>query len=446
MKSDRESIETILSAALEKGASDAEVFFVKSSTLRAEAKQGDIELLENSRTSGFSLRLLKDSKQGFGYSTDMDNWESVVDNALETALFTKKDKHLNFPESSVYKELSIYDKEAAIAGEEDIIERAVELERIALGYDKRIAKVRKASASVGTNEIYIANSKSLFGYSKGTFCSAYVIAIAESGNESRMGSHSEDGRFLNDLSVQRVGEKASHAALSLLDSNKITTARLPVILDNTIAGQFLGFLAASFSSENIQKGKSLFIGKRDQHVISEKINIVDDATIERKTGTRPFDAEGVPSIRNELIVKGTLTGVLYNTYTASKDCALSTGNAVRGGLGSSVGVGVSNLYLEPASGNSEFPVQEMISSLDRGLLITEAMGMHTVNPFSGDFSIGIGGMLIEKGKLSFPFREAVFTGNIIEIYKNIITIGDDLTFNGRLGSPSLLISDVDISA
>ena len=109
-------------------------------------------------------------------------------------------------------------------------------------------------------------------------------------------------------------------------------------------------------------------------------------------------------------------------------------------------VGVTNLFFEPVVA-AEFQGQkELFSSLGRGLYIVDAMGVHTANLVSGDFSLGVSGLWIEGGEIRFPVKEAVISGNILEFFNKIAAVGDDLVFYGNMGAPSLLISDVDISA
>jgi PmbA protein len=74
------------------------------------------------------------------------------------------------------------------------------------------------------------------------------------------------------------------------------------------------------------------------------------------------------------------------------------------------------------------------------------MGVHTVDPISGDFSIGVTGLWIENGDIQYPVKEAVISGNILDFFDSIIAIGDDFRFYGNVGSPSLVISDTDVSA
>jgi PmbA protein len=73
------------------------------------------------------------------------------------------------------------------------------------------------------------------------------------------------------------------------------------------------------------------------------------------------------------------------------------------------------------------------------------MGMHTANPVSGDFSVGIAGVYIEKGELKYPVKEAIISGNVSQIFKNIKALGQDLTFYRNIGTPTLLVEGIDIS-
>ncbi|MBF0520288.1 MAG: TldD/PmbA family protein, partial [Nitrospirae bacterium] len=219
-----------------------------------------------------------------------------------------------------------------------------------------------------------------------------------------------------------------------------------IVMDNSVAVDFLSLIASSLSSENVQKGKSMLSGKLSQAIISKHVNIIDDATMPKNSASRPFDSEGVPSQRTVLINEGTLKGYLYNLYTAKKDNVRSTGNAARGGIKGFPLVGSSNLYIEPAVEKYKYKnLDEMFKEMGTGLYITDAMGVHMANRITGDFSVGVSGILIENGVRAFPFKEAVMSGNLLDFFKNIEAFTSEIKFYGRYGSPSLLIKDVDIS-
>jgi PmbA protein len=215
------------------------------------------------------------------------------------------------------------------------------------------------------------------------------------------------------------------------------------VLSPYVAVDFLEILSSSLSAEAVQKQRSFLIGKTGEQITSPLINIVDDGTKPWGTGTRPVDDEGVTSMNKTLISKGVLNGYLHNSYTAKKDGTVSTGNAVRGITKGLPGVGVTNFYLKAADNKNS---NGLIESIPRGIVILSAMGVHTANPISGDFSVGISGMWVENGKPLYPVKEAVISGNVLDLFRKVEAVGNDLKFYGSTGSPSLLIGDMDISA
>ena len=119
----------------------------------------------------------------------------------------------------------------------------------------------------------------------------------------------------------------------------------------------------------------------------------------------------------------------------------STGNAVRPGIKAPPAAGLTNLYIE----KGDFSRGALFNRAGTGLFVTEVMGMHTANPVSGDFSVGAAGIWIENGKRAYPVKGVAIAGNVIDILKSVTAVGSDLRFFGKIGAPSLLISDLTIS-
>jgi PmbA protein len=259
--------------------------------------------------------------------------------------------------------------------------------------------------------------------------------------ESQAGWEYDVRRFYRELDIEQVGRRAARKALDLLGACHIDSVKAPVVLDPSVAEEFLSIMASGFSAENVQKKKSLFMGKLDSEVVSPLITVYDDGLLERGLGTAPSDDELVPMKKKTVIDKGRLALYLYNTYAANKDRTESTGNGIRGGFRGMPGVGITNLYIAPGAQSQE----EMIQSTQKGLLVTEIMGAHMANPISGDFSVGATGFWIEKGKKAFPVREITIAGNILDLMKNIDAVGSDLRFSGRIGCPTLRIKELSIS-
>lgn len=440
----------ILESAIKNDADQAEVFVKHTKNLSVDVKDQSADAFESSISFGYSLRVIKDNRLGFSYSTALDDWDLVVKNAVETAKWTEPDEFLLLPENHgipipEYERIDIYDRAIENLNKEDALTNVLEIEKSAKDFDSRIKKIRKASGSFDTGEVLLLNSKGIEFMYPYTACTAQIMLVAEEDNDSQMGWDFEGARYLSDISFKNIGKTAAQRAVQLLGSQKIQTVRAPVLLDSTVASEFLGIFASSFSADAVQKGKSLLINKVGKKIISLKADIIDSGLLPRRLGSRLFDDEGVLTSEKILVQNGALQGFLHNTYTAKKAGTVSTGNAMRSSHAGLPSVGITNLFIKPSSPSDTITFKNLFNSIDKGLYVTEAMGIHTANPISGEFSIGVSGLWIENGEIKFPVKEAVISGNILEFFERIEGFGDDVKFYGNIGTPSLLIGTTDIS-
>ncbi len=405
-----------------------------------EVKEGAAEAVESSVSSGYSLRVIREGRPGFSYSTDPEEAGAVAERAIESSMWSEPDEFQTLPQPAVPAMPEIHDPAIEGIKQEEALEKALLIESAAMK-DPRVKRLRKTTAGFAVSETFIYNTNGMgFGY-KATSCTAHTMAVAEEGGESQMGWDFKAGRLLREVSFEGVGRTARERAVGMLGARRITARKSPLIISAPVAVEFLGLFASLLSSDAVQKGKSLLKGRLGEKVISDRLSIVDDGLMPGKSGSRPVDDEGVPVMRKYLIKDGALKGFMYNTYTARKDNTKSTGNASRAGFSSTPGIGPTNIYIEAG------PVQkDLIGALGEGLFVTEAMGMHMANPISGDFSIGVSGLWVEGGKAVFPVKEAVISGNILGLFSGISSAGEDLEFYGNTGSPSLLTGPVDIGA
>ena len=436
----------LVNIAIDKGATEAEVYMRRSKNLSVDVKEQKIDTIESSITMGYSLKIIRDGCLGFSYSTNPDEINTVAENAIEASRYSEPDDYLSLP--TKLKQLfsvKIFDDNITSLSKRDAIDRVLLIESYALKEDKRIKKIRKASGSFSTNDTYIANSHNLNAHYCSTICAAQIMAIAEEGGESQIGWDYEGNRFLENISFKQVGRNAARRAAQLLGARKITPVKGLCLLDNFVASEFMSILSAALSAESVQKNRSMFVGKLGKLALNHKLDIIDNGLLNDKPGSKPVDDEGVPTTSKALIQKGVLNGFLHNTYTAKRDGVKSTGNAIRGGFAGIPSVGPTNLYLDFASKDHTTNVEGLIKIMNRGLYVTGAMGMHTANPISGEFSVGASGLWIENGEVKYPVKEAVISGNMLDLFRNIVMAGDDIRFYGNIGSPSLLIDRVDIS-
>lgn len=454
MSRDFDLAKNIIKKAIENGCDAAEVFIKSAKGISVEAKAGKIEALEASQDISIALRVIRKQRLGFSFTTSLagsyrDEIEKTLDKALQGTNWTGADVYVDIPDYLSPSEVSIFDEEIKDIKEEDVIKDALSLEESALAFDRRIKKVRKAKVGAGTGKTTIFNSKGVNVSYKSGYISAQVSALAQDDRgESQIGWDFAVSRKKGDIDLSLIGAAASKKAVEILGSRKISAVKVPVILDPSVAVEFLDILSASLSAESVQKRKSFLSGKIGETIISPLVDVIDDGTIPWRIGTKPVDDEGVPTLKKTLISKGVLTGFIHNTYTAKKAGVASTGNAVRSSAKSLPGVNVTNLYIPPIKKrtNGAEDNSSLLKSVSKGILITDAMGIHTANPISGDFSVGISGLWIENGETVYPVKEAVISGNILDLFNRVEDIGSNLRFYGNMGSPSLLIGEMDISA
>ena len=441
--------------AISKGCDEAEVFIKTAKRLSVEVKNNGVEALNSAKDFGISLRVIKKHRLGFSFTTNPAELEDMIKEAVEGAKWTAEDEYIDIPNPLLPpSDVLVFDEKIKNIKEDDIINNALFLEKAALDFDSRIKKVRKAEVSIAEGSTAIFNSKGINISYESSFVTAAVTTLADDGYDMQTGWDFAVSRRLSDINFSSIAAAASKKAIDLLGSRKITSVKVPVILDSSVASDFLGIFSSSLSAEAVQKKRSFLANKIGKNIISPIVNIFDDGLMPWRIGTKPVDDEGVPTSKKMIVSKGALTGFIHNTYTAKKEGTVSTGNAVRGDFKSLPGVGVTNLYIEPKirHQSSDFRQQteiqndNLVKSLSKGILVLEAMGVHTANPISGDFSVGVSGLWIENGEIKYPVKEAVISGNVLELFKRIESVGSDLKFYGKIGSPSLLIGEMDISA
>jgi PmbA protein len=137
-----------------------------------------------------------------------------------------------------------------------------------------------------------------------------------------------------------------------------------------------------------------------------------------------------------VVVKGEVRGFLFDRFWANRQnlslgrpSAESTGNSQRHSIKAPPGLGTSNFFIEPG----ELTFTSLVNHLQRGVLIEEVMGVHTVDPVSGDFSLGCSGQWIEKGERAHPVKSIALAGNLYQLFKKVTEVGNDLRFFGRSG-------------
>ena len=460
MKTNDEMIAQALDILRRKPIDGYEIFLEESSHFEVESKEGKVDTLQASQSWGMGLRILNRGRTGFSYTTSPDvsssgsigeGLERIAGDAIASAEVTSPDPCFDFAPvlKSPPPPLPIFDETLPGVSEKRKIENARILEEAARSVDTgKITKVRKASYQESISRATLINSNGLrFSYDV-TFASVSVMAIAEESGESEMGWDFDFSHFIDKIDVKKVGREAGRKALERLGGKRISSGVYPVLLENHIGSEFLSLLAHSFLSEQVQKGKSVLKDKTGVIFFSPLLSIVDDGLITEGAAASPIDGEGTASQRTPVVIKGEIKGYLYDRFWANRENlrsgapgAGSTGNSMRHSIKFPPGLGTSNFFVEP--GKVSFT--SLVKSLERGVVIQEVMGIHTVDPISGDFSLGCSGQWIEKGEKVHPVKSIAIAGNLYQLFQKVAGVGDDLRFFGKIGSPCLLIDGLEVS-
>ncbi|OGP29744.1 MAG: hypothetical protein A2073_08370 [Deltaproteobacteria bacterium GWC2_42_11] len=422
-----------------------EIFYSSQDGISIEAKDGTVESMKVSCSKGIGVRVLKDKRLGFSFSSDLsDNaLSNMIDNALSAGSAVTADEFYSFPlaEDIKSKELGLFDKTIKDTPEAKKIEKSLLLEDAARSFDKRVRQVRNAVYSETTYSSSILNSKGINLTDNKTFASGSIMAVAEENNDSQMGWEMDFSHFVNDIDAQKIGIGAAKRAVSMLGAREIKSIKCPVVLENSVAVEFLEVIAPSFLADNIHKGKSMLKDKKGKKIFSDCITILDNGIMHRGWSSSLFDSEGIPKQKTSLITNGVLENYLYDTYWAKREGVESTGNSSRSGFKSVPGISISNMYIK----NGDTELDSLMKEANKGVFITGLLGVHTVNTISGDFSIGAAGFYIENGTVSCPVRGMAIAGNLLDLFSRIIKTGNDIRFFGNIGAPSLLLHKMDIS-
>jgi PmbA protein len=219
-------------------------------------------------------------------------------------------------------------------------------------------------------------------------------------------------------------------ALRRLGARKIKTTHAPVVFDPDMAAGLIRSIVGAASGPALYKGASFLLGQLNKTIAAPGVTIVDDALIPGGLGSKPFDGEGLPTSRKNVIDKGVLATYLLDCYSARKLGFAPTGNAARS-VGEAPSVSTTNLYLEPGS----YTPAQIIGSVKNGLYLTETIGFG-VNMVTGDYSRGAGGIWIENGELAYPVQDMI---------AGVEMIGNDLNWRSSTVAPTIKIAEMTIA-
>jgi PmbA protein len=445
-----EPLEQRLRAALEQamalGAEGAEAFVSVSRSRRAKVRNGNLEDLSTSKRGGLGLRILRGGSKGLrtGIATTTDlarpDFKDLVDQAWQLSALGDEDPWARQAEPAGSDDLpSRFDPRGDALTAEDRIQRALTVEAEARAASGKVAAVRSAAWADGTGAALLLTQKGVRACDLASSCSASIELVVADGEDRQSAGHWEIARHPEALDLAAIGREAVAKGERKLKPAPLVSGRYGVVLHPEVSLDILGLVAGMLSAESVLKQRSLFAGKLGQPIASSLLTLVDDGRLPGGLGTEPWDGEGLPTRRNLLIEDGVLRTYLHTLKTAAQMGVAPTASASRG-TGSNPGVTTFNLF--PRAGDRS-PAELYRMAWD-GVLITDVMGLHTVDPVSGDLSVGASGVRIRGGELAESLDRMTFAGNLKDFLTRIVALGDDLRWYGSSAGLSILLEDISL--
>jgi len=421
---------------------EAEVRFRTSDQLVVKVRKGKLEEIRQSTPSGASLRVF-DGKRCVSGSTshmDKDRLVSLLDELCSCAKVVDEDDANGLPEAeqlySGEAELDLYDPNVEGVGVDKARDLALACEEGAFSADARVTQSEGASLSTSTGTTFLCNSRGLEATARGSFVSVQAQPVAEDdkGNKYSDGWWSS-ARYLSDLEDPAlVGKEAGLRAAAQIGADKVATGRFPVLFAPEAASGLQELLFQCISGTAVYRNSTFLAGKENTPIAAPILTLIDDPLKARGLASAAFDAEGVATSRRTLVDQGVLKLYPCDCFAARRLGRKSTGHSGGGGVTSY------NLYVL----NGDKSPAELLSALDTGLLVTSFIGFG-FNQATGDFSRGIRGFWVEKGKRIRPVQEVTVSSNLGAMLTNIVGVGNDLHFRSGTDSPSLLVREMSIS-
>ena len=432
--------EELLSRA-RKVADEAEVYHLSHRDEPVIFEANRVKLVERRETSGVSLRVIKAGRVGFSSTTNLHDLDTLVQNALEVASLGPTAK-IQFPSYNTFSPVDVYDQRVENTSTEEMIHLGQTLiDRVRVGYPDLVCdgNVSKSVTTVtiinsrGGEASYTKSVFSIFGH--GTIVKGTDMLFVSDGASSCQ-------------PIPDVSDLVESIRLKLEHSREIAAAPsgdgvCVLFTPRGVAGALLSPLLAGFNGKTVLQGASPLVGKLGELLLDEKFSLWDDPTLPFTPGSRMCDDEGVPASGRPLIEEGVIGSFLYDLDTAARAGTESTASAHRS-LNSLPEPGVSVAVV----GQGEVSYQDMVGSMERGLIVDRLLGAGQSNIQGGDFKANVLlGFRVDRGEVVGRVKDTVISGNVYRTLGKLDAVEDTAHWvGGSLKTPSLASYQVSVAA
>lgn len=426
----------ILNEAKQGGATACETNVTDGFGQTVTIRQNAVETIEYNRDKGLSVTVYIGQKRGNASTSDFSPKaiRDTVAAALSIARYTAEDDCAGLAEKTQlahhYPRLDLYFPWQLSV--EQAIELAKDCEQAGFAADARITNSEGATVSTSQSQFIYANSLGFMGGHPVSQHSVSCALIAEQNDSKQRDYWYSVARDAADLeSAKEIGRKTGMRSAARLGARKIATCEVPVLFEAPIASSLIGHFATAISGGSLYRKSSFLLNSIGQQVFAPHVQILESPHLHKGLGSSAFDEDGVATVERKIVENGIVQGYFLSSYSARKLKMTTTGNAG----------GTHNLMIQSTN---TLDIAGLLEKMQTGLLVTELLG-HGVNGVTGDYSRGASGFWVEKGRIAYPVEEITIAGNLKDIYRGIVAIGNDVVVRGSKQSGSILIDRMTIA-
>ncbi|WP_312393868.1 metalloprotease PmbA [Mixta calida] len=434
----RKVLEQAVAQALELAKADtdgAEVAVSKTTGIGVSTRYGEVENVEFNSDGALGITVYWQNRKGSASSTDLspDAIKRTVQAAVDIARYTSPDPFAGMAD----RELLAFD-----APDLDLfhpweidpdkaIELAARAEQASLQADKRITNTEGGSFNSHVGIKVFGNSHGMLQSYCSSRHSLSSCVIAEAEGDMERDYAYTIGRSMSDLqSPEWVGQECARRTLSRLAPRKLPTMKAPVLFAPEVATGLFGHLVGAISGSSVYRKSTFLLDALGTQILPQWLTIEEKPHLLKGLASTPFDSEGVRTQDREIVKNGVLQSWLLTSYAARKLGLQSTGHAG----------GIHNWCI--AGQGSSF--DDLLKQMGKGLVVTELMGQG-VSGITGDYSRGAAGFWVENGEIQYPVSEITIAGNLKDMWRNIVTVGNDIETRSNIQCGSVLLPEMSIA-
>ncbi len=421
----------------------AEVFSIRNDSGSLEMRNGKPTDMSASIQSGYALRVLKDERIGTAYTKNLLNRDELVSNAMDS-LKGNVEAGFSFPGQQDIAPSWEPDGSISRMGFHDLHACSEKVLDYLRGRVKGQIDVQSAR---GVLDMAIMNTSGLDISRESAFMYIYVSLLFPN-------TETSVHKFYDSRKSGDFPENELDALVNLYTSGlpevDIPTGKMKVVFTPDTMYTLLWRLSDATSGKAFYNRISPLQDKRGEKVLSDKFTLYGDPTDPEEVDQRFFDDEGVATKKHTIFEGGVFRNLILNLDYAEKLKENPTGTGYRGGM---FGGETVALLPTPSLGCSriapgDVSFEDMIKSIDRGVIVLGVLGAHSGNILNGDFSVGLNpGYYVENGEIKGRVRDGMVAGNVYDVLQNIEAI-EDRMHNSPMGGkyPSILLDDVSVAA